>query len=168
MGKDGDKSVCKSTLHPSTESSSSKIRASPLKLAAPQTPVIGPSERKLSSESKMKAHSVMSSPTIEGKVPASNNNKNYQYSQETRGSSSSGGSSKTLNNYNKSMSQANTRRQYQPRNKNVPTEGGAKNGRWSLLEHLRFLEALKLHGKNWKHIEEHIATRTSTQARSHA
>ena len=37
-----------------------------------------------------------------------------------------------------------------------------KNGRWSLLEHVRFLEALKNYGKNWKKVEEHVATRTST------
>jgi hypothetical protein len=38
----------------------------------------------------------------------------------------------------------------------------ARNGRWSLLEHVRFLEALKNFGKNWKKVEEHVATRTST------
>ncbi len=36
------------------------------------------------------------------------------------------------------------------------------------MEHVRFLEALKLYGKNWKKVEEYVATRTSTQARSHA
>lgn len=45
---------------------------------------------------------------------------------------------------------------------------GKKNGRWSMMEHVRFLEALKNHGKNWKKVEEYVATRTSTQARSHA
>ncbi|CDW87315.1 myb-like dna-binding shaqkyf class family protein [Stylonychia lemnae] len=43
-----------------------------------------------------------------------------------------------------------------------------KNGRWSMMEHVRFLEALKNFGKNWKKVEEYVATRTSTQARSHA
>ena len=46
--------------------------------------------------------------------------------------------------------------------------GRSKNGRWSLMEHVRFLEALKMYGKNWKKVEEYVATRTSTQARSHA
>lgn len=36
------------------------------------------------------------------------------------------------------------------------------------MEHVRFLEALKNFGKNWKKVEEYVATRTSTQARSHA
>lgn len=47
-------------------------------------------------------------------------------------------------------------------------ETKTKNGRWSLMEHVRFLEALKNYGKNWKKVEEYVATRTSTQARSHA
>ncbi len=39
---------------------------------------------------------------------------------------------------------------------------GKKNGRWSMMEHVRFLEALKNYGKNWKKVEEYVATRTST------
>jgi SHAQKYF class myb-like DNA-binding protein len=58
------------------------------------------------------------------------------------------------------------------RSTNSVQVGGAeakqKNGRWSMMEHVRFLEALKMHNKNWKKVEEHVATRTSTQARSHA
>ncbi len=33
-------------------------------------------------------------------------------------------------------------------------------GRWSDYEHRRFLEGLKLYGKDWRLIEEHIGTRT--------
>ena len=65
-------------------------------------------------------------------------------------------------------------RSYRKRNEEQDHEsekvkiGRSKNGRWSLMEHVRFLEALKLFGKNWKKVEEYVATRTSTQARSHA
>jgi MYB-related transcription factor LHY len=45
---------------------------------------------------------------------------------------------------------------------NQPSEGKQKNGRWSMMEHVRFLEALKNYGKNWKKVEEHVSTRTST------
>lgn len=41
-------------------------------------------------------------------------------------------------------------------------------GRWTKDEHFRFLEALKLYGKEWKNVQAHVKTRTSTQARSHA
>ena len=41
-------------------------------------------------------------------------------------------------------------------------------GRWTRLEHFKFLEALKLYGKEWQKVQQHVFTRTSTQARSHA
>ena len=41
-------------------------------------------------------------------------------------------------------------------------------GRWTLIEHERFLEAYKLYGKNWKLVEKYVGTRSATQARSHA
>lgn len=41
-------------------------------------------------------------------------------------------------------------------------------GRWTREEHYRFLEALKLYGKEWKRVQQHVETRSSTQARSHA
>ena len=43
-----------------------------------------------------------------------------------------------------------------------------KTGRWTKDEHFRFLEALKLFGKEWKRVQQHVGTRSSTQARSHA
>lgn len=42
------------------------------------------------------------------------------------------------------------------------------NGRWSKEEHEKFLEAIKIHGRNWRKVQEYVGTRTSTQARSHA
>lgn len=44
----------------------------------------------------------------------------------------------------------------------------ANMGRWTLDEHVEFLQGLKLHGKNWKLVERHVPTRTGPQIRSHA
>lgn len=41
-------------------------------------------------------------------------------------------------------------------------------GRWTKEEHQRFIEGLKLFGKNWKKVEEHVGTRNGAQIRSHA
>jgi len=42
------------------------------------------------------------------------------------------------------------------------------NGRWTKEEHNRFVEAIQLHGKNWKQVEDCVGTRTGAQIRSHA
>jgi len=52
--------------------------------------------------------------------------------------------------------------------KKKAVNGIYKMGRWTKDEHFRFLEALKYFGKEWKKVQEHVGTRTSTQARSHA
>jgi len=43
-----------------------------------------------------------------------------------------------------------------------------KTGRWTNEEHISFLEAIFLYNNNWKKVQHHIRTRSSTQARSHA
>lgn len=48
------------------------------------------------------------------------------------------------------------------------TSTGKATGRWTKEEHFRFLEALKLYGKEWKKVQQHVGSRSSTQARSHA
>lgn len=34
-------------------------------------------------------------------------------------------------------------------------------GRWTDEEHLRFLEALQLYGKNWNKVHKHVGSRSS-------
>ncbi|CAD8107696.1 unnamed protein product [Paramecium sonneborni] len=48
------------------------------------------------------------------------------------------------------------------------SEGEVIQGRWTKDEHQRFVEALSIHGKNWKKVEEYVNTRSGAQIRSHA
>lgn len=41
-------------------------------------------------------------------------------------------------------------------------------GRWTVDEHRRFIEAILKHGNDWKNVQNHIKTRSSTQSRSHS
>jgi SHAQKYF class myb-like DNA-binding protein len=41
-------------------------------------------------------------------------------------------------------------------------------GRWQPEEHERFIEAIMKYGNEWKQVQRHVGTRSSTQARSHA
>ena len=43
-----------------------------------------------------------------------------------------------------------------------------QTGRWNRSEHIAFIEAIKMYGKNWKLIANYIGSRNSTQVRSHA
>jgi SHAQKYF class myb-like DNA-binding protein len=43
-----------------------------------------------------------------------------------------------------------------------------KDGKWALDEHTRFLEAIRLYGKNWKQVEDHVQTRTHKAILNHA
>lgn len=43
-----------------------------------------------------------------------------------------------------------------------------QHGRWTNEEHCLFLEGLVLYGNEWKQVQNHITTRSATQARSHA
>jgi SHAQKYF class myb-like DNA-binding protein len=42
------------------------------------------------------------------------------------------------------------------------------SGRWTDEEHEKFLEGLKMFGKDWRLIEDFIGSRTCAQIRSHA
>lgn len=51
---------------------------------------------------------------------------------------------------------------------NSQYESKFSTGRWTHEEHVKFIEAMFLYGNEWKRVQEHIKTRSSTQARSHA
>lgn len=42
------------------------------------------------------------------------------------------------------------------------------SGRWTVEEHKKFLEAIGIYGRDWKKVQLHVGTRTTTQTRSHA
>ena len=41
-------------------------------------------------------------------------------------------------------------------------------GRWTDEEHDKFIDGMRLFGKDWRRIEEYIGTRSCAQIRSHA
>mmetsp|Transcript_37703 Transcript_37703/g.57741 ORF Transcript_37703/g.57741 Transcript_37703/m.57741 type:complete len:121 (+) Transcript_37703:479-841(+) len=45
---------------------------------------------------------------------------------------------------------------------------GKNKGHWKFEEHARFLEALRLYGKDWEAIQKHVGNRDLTNIRSHA
>ena len=47
-------------------------------------------------------------------------------------------------------------------------DGSYQCGRWQQDEHQRFIEAILKYGNEWKLVQKHVGTRSSTQARSHA
>ena len=57
---------------------------------------------------------------------------------------------------------------YQKQKKLQISQKESQNGRWTKEEHSRFIEAIIKYGNDWKKVQRYVATRTSTQARSHA
>lgn len=47
-------------------------------------------------------------------------------------------------------------------------ENNYNSGRWTDEEHERFLEALRIHGKDWEKIQKYVGTRDGVHIRSHA
>lgn len=58
------------------------------------------------------------------------------------------------------MKKTNSKRFYKDGNYNL--------GRWQVDEHKRFIEAILKYGNDWKLVQKHVYSRSSTQARSHA
>lgn len=54
------------------------------------------------------------------------------------------------------------------KHRRISREGNFNCGRWQPEEHQRFIEAIMKYGNEWKSVQRHVGTRSSTQARSHA
>jgi len=54
------------------------------------------------------------------------------------------------------------------KHKKMNRDGNFNCGRWTQDEHVRFIEAIMKYGNEWKQVQRHVGTRSSTQARSHA
>jgi len=52
--------------------------------------------------------------------------------------------------------------------KKINPNGSFSMGRWKPIEHQKFLEAIIIHGNDWKSVQKYIKLRSTTQARSHA
>lgn len=51
---------------------------------------------------------------------------------------------------------------------NRQSKRDGNSGRWTLDEHIKFLQGLHNHGKDWKLVQNHVPLRTGPQIRSHA
>jgi MYB-related transcription factor LHY len=40
-------------------------------------------------------------------------------------------------------------------------------GKWTPIEHNKFLEALRIHGKDWDRISKYVGTRTALNTKAH-
>lgn len=49
-----------------------------------------------------------------------------------------------------------------------PKTESLTRGRWTDAEHHKFLQAIRLFGKDWRKVQEYIGSRTGAQIRSHA
>jgi SHAQKYF class myb-like DNA-binding protein len=59
-------------------------------------------------------------------------------------------------------------KEMQFKNRRVNRDGNLNCGRWQPEEHERFIEAIMKYGNEWKSVQKHVGSRSSTQARSHA
>jgi SHAQKYF class myb-like DNA-binding protein len=120
------------------------------------------SSKKVSSSSPQSKRS----PTGESPIPVPMSRTAFKYGvpQFETNYAIAEGSKKTKN----KSGNKRKKRNYQSVANTHESDGTFKTGRWTRLEHFKFLEALKMFGKEWSKVQEHVFTRTSTQARSHA
>lgn len=52
--------------------------------------------------------------------------------------------------------------------KNSSGKNDGVSGRWTVEEHNKFLEAIAIYRRDWKKVQLHVGSRTTTQTRSHA